>query len=45
MGLWEQSDSDDVMIWDRKRGSKGPAFDHIDEESKLAVHALYSIPR
>lgn len=44
VGLWEQSDWDDVMIWDRQPGPKGPAFDHLDDDSKHAVYALYSIP-
>jgi hypothetical protein len=44
VGLYEQTDNDDVMIESRNRGKNGPAFDTLDGDSKRGAYALYSIP-
>ena len=45
VGLEEQNDTDDVMIFQRGPGPNGPAFSVLDDDSKEGAYALYSIPK
>ena len=42
VGLWESLDPNCVMIHHRNAGPDGPAFDKLDELSKVTAIALYS---
>lgn len=44
VGLYHQTDLDDVMIWQFGTGPNGPAFGAIDQDSREGAYALYSIP-
>jgi hypothetical protein len=43
-GLWESVDRRNVMIHRRTPGPNGPSFDALDEASRRAAIALYSMP-
>jgi hypothetical protein len=44
VGLWESIDRRSVMIHQRMAGPNGPSFDALDEASRRAAVALYSMP-